>query len=329
MLPLRSQSRWDENIAMTKRMHSIQSSMPFILSLLAEAKPLVKKNAEALMYLEFIAKLDLWFAKKIVTQEKVKQQCADVSAGANRDSVATLVATECGDVLRDLAERRSDFEKLWLLTNKPAGLEYIMMRYDRQAAYWQEKIEQVKRGEFSVDLVLESSWIYHPKGNPGVKDTTQVQKACFRKTFATPKGVCGATLQIIGDTYAKVNVNGKSLGEVYVRPSLSLSIEHQRIKMFNILPLLSDSSNVIAVEAQAFSPTGSAGINVYAELQLPDGSVRKILSDGTWKVTDTSAPNWTTTSYDDSSWVSAAVKVYPFTVVRPNFATGRSSWIER
>ena len=162
-----------------------------------------------------------------------------------------------------------------------------------------------------------------------MKDSAQVQKAYFRKTFASPKALRSATLQLIGDTYAKVSVNGKSVGEVYVRRSLSLSIEHQRIKMFNILPMLTDSANVIAVETQTFSPTGSAGVNIYCELQPAEGSAQKIISDGSWKVTDASTEGWMTPSFNDSSWLNAVTKPYPLSIVRPNFANGRGSWIER
>jgi len=144
-----------------------------------------------------------------------------------------------------------------------------------------------------------------------------------------PKDVHSATLQLIGDTHAKVSVNGKSVGEVNVRSSNSLSVEHQRVKMFAVLPLLTDSANVISVEAETFSSAGSAGVNIYCELELSDGSVRKIMTDGTWKVTESAIGNWTGTAYNDSSWFDAAVNPYPSIVVRPNFATGRGSWIER
>ena len=149
------------------------------------------------------------------------------------------------------------------------------------------------------------------------------------KHLSLRKNVRSATLQLIGDTHAKVSVNGKSVGEVYVRSSNSLSVEHQRIKMFSILPLLTDSVNVIAVEAETFSPSGSAGVNVYCELELADGSVQKIMTDGSWKVADNASGNWTAASFNDSSWSNAAAKPYPSIVVRPNFATGRSSWMER
>ena len=325
MLPFRGQSQEEGYVPLAVRLQSITSTMPVVLSLLMRARSEITKNEDQLRYLEFVARLNLWFAKKIEAQEKVK----GLSLSANKDSAAAVIIDLCTDVMKDLANLKSEYERLWLSTNKSAGLDLLMMRYDRQTAFWQEKIEQVKKGNFTMDPELESAWIYHPKGHPGEKDSVQVQKAFFRKSFVVPKDVHSATLQLIGDTHAKVSVNGKSVGEVNVRSSNSLSVEHQRVKMFAVLPLLTDSANVISVEAETFSSAGSAGVNIYCELELSDGSVRKIMTDGTWKVTESAIGNWTGTAYNDSSWFDAAVNPYPSIVVRPNFATGRGSWIER
>ena len=329
MLPFRGQSQEEGYLPIAVRLQSIRSTMPVVLSLLAKAKSEITENEDQLRYLEFVARLNSWFAKKIEVQEKVKQLSSSGNALANKDSTAAVIIDLCADVLKDLTSLKSEFERLWLATNKSAGLDLLMMRYDRQAAYWPEIIDQVRRGEFVVTPEIESTWIYHPKANPGKKDSVQVQKAYFRKIFNAPKNVRSATLQLIGDTHAKVSVNGKNVGEVYVRSSNSLSVEHQRIKMFSILPLLTDSVNVIAVEAETFSPSGSAGVNVYCELELADGTVQKIMSDGSWKVADGASGNWTAASFNDSSWSNAAVKAFPSIVIRPNFASGRSSWIER
>jgi len=329
MLPFRERSQEEGYQPLAVRVQSIRSTIPLALSLLARAKGDITHNDDQLRYLEFIARLDLWFAKKIEVQEKVKQLSALGNASANKDSIAALITDLCSDVVKDLSSLKSEFERLWLATNKSAGLELLLLRYDRQAAYWQEKIDQVKRGDFLVNPELESAWIYHPKAHPGKKDSSQVQKAYFRRSFLAPKNIRSATLQLIGDTHARVSVNGKSVGEVYARPSNSLSVEHQRIKLFSVLPMLNDSSNCIAVEAETFSPDGSAGINLYCELELANGSVQKIMTDGSWKVSDSAAGNWTSAVYNDSSWTGAAVIPFPAVIVRPNFAAGRVSWIER
>ena len=214
-------------------------------------------------------------------------------------------------------------------TNKPEGLEYLLMRHDRQKAFWQEKIDQVKRGIFWVDPEIESSWIYHADVKTGEQSPVRVQHAYFRKSFSIPKGARSATLQLIGDTYVKLQVNGHDVGEVYVRRSNSLSAEHQRIKTFNILTLLTESKNVITAEAQDFSVAGSAGLNIYGELRFDDGSIQKIISDSTWKVSASIGFQWKNVSFDDSLWRNAVVKAYPYAVDRPDFVTGRASWIEQ
>ena len=163
--------------------------MPLVLASLASAKSNISENEDQLRYLEFIARLNLWFAKKVEVQENVKQLSASGERAENKDSVAAAIIDLCTDVLKDLSSLKNEFERLWLATNKSAGLELLMMRYDRQASYWQEKIDEVKRGEFFVNPEIESSWIYHPNGNPGKKDSVQVPKAYFRKIFTSPKTV--------------------------------------------------------------------------------------------------------------------------------------------
>ncbi|MDE3057202.1 MAG: family 20 glycosylhydrolase [Bacteroidota bacterium] len=341
MLPLREQSVRESYLPFVLRVQSIQSSMPFVRSLIESSKEIAARNADQLSLLDFVARLNLWFAKKIPTQEEVKQLSglAD-SAGANKDSLAAVIAAKCDDVVKDLESLKKDFRELWLKTNKEPNLELLMARYERQASYWREKIAEVKRGEFWVDPAIESKWIYHPNAHPmyqkhprfgglGKEDTTQVPMAFFRKTFVVPNGVKSAKLQLIGDTYDKLYVNGNFAGEVSARRSLSLGVESQRVKIFDVAKFLNDSTNVFAVEARNYSPTGSAGVNIYCELTLEGGSIQKILSDSTWKVSDVAPGRWMISSFNDSVWVNAAPKQYPSVVVRPNFSEGRTSWIEQ
>lgn len=312
-----------------ERLQSIESTMPLVLSLLKTSETVVLKNKEHLRYLEFVARLNLWFSRKVQVEEKMRELSRWAPSSSHKDSVASAIVSLCESVLVDLKPLRGEFERLWMKTNKPGGLEYLLMRYDRQKDFWEEKIDQVKRGVFWVDPEIESSWIYHSDVKAGAQSPARVQHAYFRKSISVPKGAQSATIQLIGDTYVKLAVNGHDVGEVYVRRSNSLSAEHQRIKMFNILPLLTESKNVITAEAQDFSVAGSAGLNIYGELRFADGSIQKIKSDSTWKVSASAGSQWKSVSFDDSSWQNAVVKLYPYAVDRPDFATGRASWIEQ
>jgi hexosaminidase len=312
-----------------ERLQSIESTMPHVLSLLESSKRLVHYNKDHLEYLEYVARLNLWFAKKVQVEEQVQALSRWAPSSTRKDSVAKAMVTLCESVMGDLKPLRSEFERLWKKTNKPEGLEYLLMRFDRQKAFWQEKIDQVNRGEFTVNPEIESSWIYHPEMKSGAQAPARVQHAFFRRTFSIPAGIQSATIQLIGDTYVKLSVNGHEIGEVYVRRSNSISAEHQRIKMFDILPLLKESNNVICAEAWDYSVAGSAGMNLYAELRLADGSTKKIASDSTWRVSPTTGDQWKAISFDDSTWRRAVTKPYPYTVDRPDFLTGRASWIEQ
>jgi hypothetical protein len=316
----------DDHPSLVLRRQSIVSTMPLVLDLVRDAGTKVKQNSEHLHYLEFIATLDLWFAEKLSLQEELKRYAA---AGSTKDSLAALLLPRCDDLLKKLASLKSEFERLWLQTNKAAGLEYLMKRYDRQIAAWEEIVKQLKSGTLDMNPVIESFWIYHPDVPSGEKDSNTVQKVYFRKAFLSRSDVRSAKLQLIGDTYVKCFVNGKPIGEVAGRRSLSLSVEHQRVKIFDIGPFLTDSVNVIAVEAENFAPTGSAGVNIYAEIQNNDGNIMRIMTDSTWKTAATASDGWKEKKFGDEQWKSAVVKAYPNPITKPNFATGSASWIER
>jgi hexosaminidase len=312
-----------------ERLQSITSTMPLVLSLLAGAEKSATRNRDHFASLKFIARLNLWFAKKVETLEEVQELSRWAPASAHRDSVADAIVRLSSGVLGDLADLRKEFAGLWMRTNKPEGLELLLQRYDRQAAYWREKIDQVRQGTFWIDPEIASAWIYHADTRDSAQATVRVQHAYFRKTFTASAAVRSSKLQLIGDTYVKVSVNGRPVGEVYVRRSNSLSAEHQRIKVFDIAPFLIASTNVITVEAQDYSVAGSAGVNLYGEVEYANGAIGIIASDTTWKTSAAPDVQWTDARYDDSRWECAIVKQYPYTVVRPDFATERPSWIEQ
>jgi hypothetical protein len=136
-------------------------------------------------------------------------------------------------------------------------------------------------------------------------------------------------IQLIGDTHAKLWVNETEIGEVVARPSLSLIVEHQRVKAWDVSKHLRAGKNIVAVEAANYDEAASAGFNLYGELTFRDGMTRTLLSDSTWTVSTHLQQGWTMLTFDDTGWERAVVKDYPLPVVRPNFASGRLSRIER
>jgi hypothetical protein len=324
MLPLRA-----SNMNYLWRIQSIESTMPLVHHLLDRLAQTATRNKEQLDYLKFVSDLNLWFATKLRVGEHVRQMTSNIPPAVNRDSLRTAAQELITNLLLQLKTLKDRFHQLWLTTNRPENLHWLMMRYDRQAMYWEEKIAQLQNGVFWVDPLIESRWIYHPNANPRTRDSsaTQVPKAYFRKTFSLDTLPKQGMLQLMGDTHARLWLNGQEIGEVYARPSLSLSVEHQRVKLWDVLPSLVQGNNVLAVEAANYDTFGSAGCNVFLELQST--ATRTILSDSTWKVTATPSPGWQMPMYSDTAWVQAVSKPYPFPVVRPQSATRRTSWIER
>jgi hexosaminidase len=312
------------------RVQSLGSTMALANNLLADLTVSASRNRDHLDDLKFILHLNSWFADKVSVGERLKRLSQDTTRIRSKDSVVVAAIRSARDLVADLKKLKEEFKTLWLKTNRNANLQWLMLRYDRQAAYWEETISQLERGEPVGDPTIESKWIYHPVAHPRLRDSTaeQVPHAYFRKSFTMEEVPTTAKLQLIGDTQAKVWVNNVEVGEVVARQSLSLIVEHQRVKMWEVGSLLGRGRNTIAVEAANYNQFGSAGVNVYMELSTGE-RVTKILSDSTWKVSDRSADHWQSPDFNDRGWMAAEAKPYPNPVIRPDFVTGRLSWIER
>ena len=313
------------------RIQSIESTMPLVQKLLDAVHAGATRNRDHLEYLRFISKLNLWYAEKLRVGETIRMLTQDIPISASRDSVRDAALGLLGRIVPDLRSLKDEFKMRWLATNRPDNLEWLLMRYDRQAAYWQEKEEELRKNEIWIDPIIESQWIYHPLANPWKRDSslTQVPQAYFRKSFDLSETPVDGTLQMIGDTHARIWLNGASVGEVLARRSLSLTVEYQRVKTWEIAKYLRKGENVIAVEAANYNVFGSAGVNILAGIRLPNGSTFSIQTDPTWRVSEKTPEGWPGRTAEDSTWTSAKSVPYPLPVARPNFAAGRSSWIER
>lgn len=308
------------------KIQSLETEMPIVLKLLEDAAPHVIRNSDHLQYLAFAAKEGMWFARKMKCAEQIRRLRQSTLPPEAKETTRGKVIEMANEVVKELKGLKEEFRRIWLLTNLEANLHLLMARYDRQIAYWEEKIEQLRNDRLWVDPIIESVWIYHPDAQPGEKKGTQVAHAFFRRMFESREKIQSALLQLVGCTHAKVYVNGAFLGEVYARPTLSLTVEDDRIRLFDMKPLLASGKNSVAVEVLNYDKNQSAGVNVYAEIAA--GNVmQKVLTDSTWSVSSKEEPNWMAKDFDDSKWSKAIVRPGQ-TIVRPNFATGRKSWIE-
>ena len=308
---------------MVVRLESLRSTIPLMHRFLRELEATATQNRDHIRILEFIVKLEEWFARKVTLADELKNALHDSAAIAAPGSRLDDVLTRSRTLVTDLRRLQQEFSALWLQTNRSANLQYLMMRYERHAQYWEEVLRVVERERKIDDPLIESQWIYHPDGHPAKRDSSaeQVREASFRKTFALRQLPSSAKLQMIGDTKVRLRVNGVEVGELYARRSPSLVVEQERVKVWDITSMLRVGENVMTVDAANFDRYGSAGVNIYAELRTGTELV-KILSDATWEVAKPATGA-------GQQWLPASPKPYPYPVVKPDFRTGRISSIER
>ncbi len=325
MLPIR------QTLPLVWREEGYRAQRAIVDDLLDNGRREATRNREHWNYLRFVADLEQWYGEKLRAGEWVRT-VTEHADSTTPHAIADSVRIVCDSVVRSLEDLRASFEKLWRTTNRREGLDLLLARYDRQIAYWKEKTAQVDSGAWWVDPVIPSRWICHPLGNPWTKDSalTQVPMARFTKTIVVQGDVLKAPLQLIGDTEATVWVNGDSVGTVFARRSLSLIVEQERVKMWDVARFLRRGENIITVDARSYAPRGSGGFNLYAEIHDPVGRVDVVVSDSTWHVIDLGV---TEQGGTDAGAVRKELQAreyaYPFTVMRPDLAHGRLSWIER
>lgn len=317
-LPARSSSP-----PMVVRLESLRSTIPLMHRFLRELDTTAKENRDHIRSLEFIVRLEEWFARKIALADELRNAVQDTTGGALPAPNLDDALARSRRLVADLRRLQQEFSALWLETNRSANLQYLMVRYERQAQYCEDALRIIEHERRVEDPLIESQWIYHPDGNPGKRDSAapQVRRVSFRKTFGLSQLPSSAKLQMIGDTQVRLRVNGAEVGELYARRSPSLVVEHRRVKIWDITSMLHLGENMISVEAVNYDRFGSAGVNIYAELRT-GAELVKILSDATWEVTKEPAGT-------GEVWLPASPKQYPYLVVKPDFGTGRVSWIER
>ena len=315
---------------MVVRLESLRSSLPLMQHFLQELNAAAKNNQEHVRALAFVVKQEEWFARKIALADELRRAVQDAVTGAALGAHLDEIVAKSRKLISDLRQLKQEFSVLWLETNRSANLDYLMMRYDRQIQYWEEGLRTIEEERRVDDPLIESQWIYHPNANPGKRDSSspQVTRATFRKKFTLRQLPSSAKLQMIGDTHVRLRVNGTDVGELYARRSPSLVVEHQRVKIWDIAPMLRVGENVMSVEAVNYDRFGSAGVNIYGELRTGT-ELAKILSDTSWEVTKKPLGNQSDPSGIGQGWLPASPKPYPYLVVKPDFGTGRVSWIER
>lgn len=132
-------------------------------------------------------------------------------------------------------------------------------------------------------------------------DTPQPDAAVGLPPCPDPSGSeLTATLQATADDYVKVFFNGQDLGF----PMSGWSSQKSASVGIYLDP---GKVNVIAIEAiNAFAQGGpDRGAILEVAYQDPQDVTRYLVTDESWKVSDTAPPGWTNDDFDDSGWANA------------------------
>ena len=266
----------------------------------------IQVNRDYLDVLEFVLDLNSWFADKLKSNYSLK---LIFEGKSDEYEEAVNSVNENISELRKLKEQHAE---LWNKYNKPDNLNLVLDKYERLIAYYKEIREQLINKELKSPYI-ESQWIYSPQ-----IDSLPVKSARFKFEFEINGKIKSAKLQLLGDTYVQLFVNGEFVEKVYARRSGSLLVDYRRIKFLDVSKYLHEGKNTIEAVTRNFNRNGEAGVNIIAQIKTEKENL-KILTD----------KNWMVQPEGSKDWLNATEKEYPYNVIAPNFETGRPSWIER
>lgn len=295
-------------------------------ALVEQLRGKITRRAGDLDYLDYCARMHENYVDAQRLVRDLNRFPADRASDQEKRAAQAAFRTRIDQVRREVVGLRDQYRELWLRTNLPANLHYCIDEYDRLIHCWDMARSRVDAGQFAYDPRPPAHWIYHPNG---VK--TPVPTAHFRKTFqADPKKVQRAHIEVQGDTHVHIAVNGKEIGEQFVRRNLSAPVNPLLVRVYDLAPHLVPGTNVLTIIAREYGtensdlepsgPRSCGGFFLYGEIATSERGVERILSDRSWKVSDKAAKGWMTPSFTDSSWPSAYEEPSPTVwVTYPDF----------
>jgi hexosaminidase len=123
-----------------EKAQALKELMEDTLDKLKSAEGDVKRNQDNIRYLRLAARRGAWLARKILCEVNVAQ--LEEATGPTRLAAEECVS-ECRSAADELEQIKEEFRKLWLLTNKEAGLAFNLDRYDRQIRDFRAKADEI------------------------------------------------------------------------------------------------------------------------------------------------------------------------------------------
>ncbi|MEN8193568.1 MAG: family 20 glycosylhydrolase [Bacteroidota bacterium] len=333
LLPLKSGGWWESRTNREEAISWMEWTLPRAYEILDEFEMVVTKNGDHLELLRFLIFLDYWYINKLQTNYYLRQNLKlyslknkinqKKSESKELENEILWIEKELKSIdlsgmikqnINELNNLKDQYENLWLNYYKPENLNLIIDKFDRLIAYFDETNEQIL-SDTLINPEIESNWLYCAKNRRSGYD-----KADFKKEFSIKGDINNAYLQLIGDSHAKLYINGEYIDEVFVSRSLSLVTEYKRYLLVDISDHLKTGKNKIEVKAASYRGRKGAGFNLISEINTDNG-VQIIKSDKSWLCKPSGKKK--------RRWKKAIIKEYKYPVIAPNFNKERTSWIER
>lgn len=301
------------------RTESIQSSVPEVLSLIRKARKEVGANEDILDLYELSAKMDMYWADRVTGVLEMRDLSADSSLAPSekRDRIEKIEKP----LLRTIAKIKEEYTKMYLRTNRYPMLQLLEGRFEDQEKDMRQGTAEMLAGNYDYSQLITSDFIYYPGSRPYTREGSKVDSATFVKTVNLEDIPAHSEAQLIGDTYCRFFVNGKYVGDVKARRTLTLNVERKRVRVFDLDGFLHKGANTFMVQAVNFDRFGSAGCNIMA--WIGNDTVR---TDSTWKAAKgIVAPDGVAAA----RFLEAAPYDIGWTVTAPDYDLNLRSWIER
>jgi len=314
LLPQRTTPWWETSVTTTAKLSWLKGSVPEISANISKLKKIATKNLDHIDILEFYTSFNSYLALKLETQA-LFQNYQSLNDEQHNNLIPIVERN-----ISELNALKEKYKTLWLRYYKKDNLNMIEDKFNRLISYFAEIKEQLiaDTALFPYSPVMTNDWIYIK-----IKGDSLSSNSEFFTEFDLEKLPSQALIQLIADSYAKLYINEKFIDEVFVRGSLSLYTEYKRIKTIDVLPYLKKGHNNIRLEVVNYRPKGAAGFNLISF--MPDN----IFSFDSYANDSLNNSRWFGRETGTKEWKNTVSKKYPNEIIRPNFVTGRTSWIER
>lgn len=305
--------------------YKLKRSATLIKSQVNELRKIVKRNRDHLDYLEVCAEFYAIYGEIAAVKLQLIQINNYMIDQDQREKFKADLINQLPAIAKHIQQFSIKYKELWTRNNREDNLHIIMGLLSRLELYIKIKSREIQQGNFAFNGRLTSSFISHPDAS--IEENT-IPAIFLRKEFYLDQKPDKAMIQLIADSHAKAWINGKQVGEVYARKSLSAIVEKERVRSFEITEDLHKGKNIICVEVKNYIPQRIATGNIWIQYLVDSEWKPPIKSNTQWKVSRSVEPGWTSSEFDDQYWPLAVKVPNKWHISRPYFEHNLPSRIE-